>query len=342
MVREPETLAALRDRAVAGVEDLVTVLGVGRTIGVTVPADDDVRTTLREVGTLDLARLSADAHRLQTVHRVVADLWHRLPEQQVRLDHAWSSGAGAVAMTLAVDHQRRAEADLQALRSVADATAAAASGIDQVLRTWYLTVARLSTPLIAGVPPGELPAAVLSGRVPLTVVAADIGARVRLLHTTADSTRTGISAILEQLATSVGAWSPPSNARAESGLAGAGGTADGYEPGDRGSTVAVHTGDDVIHGVGGGIDASAVGHPTPKDIETPNDMSADVPLTLTAQKSEVAVPDETSGQATDSGVISKSGQPGQALGGHAPMPPSPAPPPSSTLPESDLALAGDQ
>ncbi|MEP9392303.1 hypothetical protein ABLE92_01140 [Gordonia sp. VNQ95] len=336
MVREPETLAVLRDRAVAGVEDLVTVLGVGRTIGVTVPADDDVRTTLREVGTLDLTRLSADAHRLQTVHRVVADLWHRLPEQQVRLDHAWSSGAGAVAMTLAVDHQRRAEADLQALRSVADATAAAASGIDQVLRTWYLTVARLSTPLIAGVPPGELPAAVLSGRVPLTVVAADIGARVHLLHTTADSTRTGISAILEQLATSAGSWSPPSNVRAESGLAGAGG---GYGPGDDSGMAAESTGD-VVHGVstgvGTGADASAVGHPSTKD------NAADVPLTLTAQKSDVVVPDETSGEATDSGVISKSGQPGHALGGHAPMPPPPAPSPSPSLPESDLALAGDQ
>lgn len=203
---ESESTAALRDRAIAGVEDLVAVAAAGRSVGIAVPDADEIRAHLRLVGDVDPAGLAADAHRLAGVHRVVAETLQRLPEQQIRLDHGWASAAGTVVHDVVVEHRRRAEADLHALRTMTEATTAAASGIDQILRTWYRTLARLCQPLLAGVALPELPVAVVTGRVPLPVIAADIAARIDLLVGSAEMTRSGIDAVVATLVHTTQSW----------------------------------------------------------------------------------------------------------------------------------------
>lgn len=110
------------------------------------------------------------------------------------------AGATATEAVVAViNHQRRAESDLDVLRTLTDATAAAASGIDRLLRTFLLAVARAGEPTVAGGPIAELPGAVLAGRVPIHVVIADIQARVALFTVGADAVVGGIGAILQIL-----------------------------------------------------------------------------------------------------------------------------------------------
>ncbi|NDK89083.1 hypothetical protein GYA93_05730 [Gordonia desulfuricans] len=201
-----DSLAALRDQAIRGVEDLIAVLGTGRLLGMHVPGDDEIRSMLTSVGGVDVDGLAADARRLASAHRAVADRLHRLPEQQVRLDAGWVSEAGRVVLGLVIEHQRRAEADLHALRSVSDAANAAAAGIDQILRTWYLTVARLSSPMVAGVPVPEIPARVLTGEIPLQVVIDDVGSRITLLRNASDSARQGIGGVLAVLSRTSDTW----------------------------------------------------------------------------------------------------------------------------------------
>lgn len=199
MSRPVDSLATLRDQAVAGVESLVDLIGLGVTLGAPVPPAHAVRRPFEQVGGCDIPVFLADSHRLAAAYGAVAEHLHHLPEQQVRLDQGWRSAAGTVMIAAVVDHQRRAEADLHILRQLSEATSAAASGIDGLLRTWYLTVARLSQPLIGGVPIPEVPAAILTGTVPVGIVIDDITSRCQMYLRSAHATVTGIDDILTTL-----------------------------------------------------------------------------------------------------------------------------------------------
>ncbi|MFW0784402.1 hypothetical protein AAFP35_07740 [Gordonia sp. CPCC 206044] len=199
MSRVSNSLAALREHAADGIDDLIDVLALGATLGVPGATPDEVRRPFRVISGLDVSGITADGHRLSTAHRAVAEQLHQLPEQQVRLGWGWASESGERALAAVVDHQRRAEADLHVLRTLSDATNAASSGIDQLLRTWFVTVARLSAPLVAGVPIAEVPGAIVVGELPPSVVVADIASRADLYFSSAEATVDGVDEILGQL-----------------------------------------------------------------------------------------------------------------------------------------------
>lgn len=199
MRRGEDSLTALRKDAQDGAGALTELLAAARLMGVPVPADDTIRAGLRAVDAFDIAALAADSRVLVSAHRAVSDQLHHLPEQRVRLDDGWHGESASLAIDAVVDHQRRAESDLYLLHTITDATAAAASGIDRLLRTFYLALARLSAPTAAGTPPAELPQAVLSGRVPPDVAVADIRSRTELFTTSVDATLGGIAGILDIL-----------------------------------------------------------------------------------------------------------------------------------------------
>ncbi|MCD2146080.1 hypothetical protein [Gordonia paraffinivorans] len=199
MRRGVDSLSTLRQDAHAGVAELIEFLGAGRLMGLAGPEDATIRTGLQMVDAFDIAALSADARALVAAHRAVSDQLHHLPEQRVRLDDGWHSAAATRAVDAVIGHQRRAESDLYVLHTLTDATAAAASGIDRLMRSFYLAVARLGTPIAAETPPAELPEAVLGGRVPLGVVAEDLRSRVELFTSCVDATVRGITGILEIL-----------------------------------------------------------------------------------------------------------------------------------------------
>ncbi|PWD42498.1 hypothetical protein ACN93_12890 [Gordonia paraffinivorans] len=199
MRRGVDSLSTLRQDAHAGVAELIEFLGAGRLMGLAGPEDATIRTGLQMVDAFDIAALSADARALVAAHRAVSDQLHHLPEQRVRLDDGWRSAAATQAVDAVIGHQRRAESDLYVLHTLTDATAAAASGIDRLMRSFDLAVARLGTPIAAETPPAELPEAVLGGRVPLGVVAEDLRSRVELFTSCVDATVRGITGILEIL-----------------------------------------------------------------------------------------------------------------------------------------------
>lgn len=203
MRRDEDSLAVLRQDAHGGVAALTDLLDAGRLMGVAVPGNESVRAGLRAIDTFDIASLSADSRVLVAAHRAVSAQLHHMPEQRVRLDDGWNSDSATVAIGAVIDHQRRAESDLQILRTLTDATAAAASGIDRLLRSAYLAIARLSAPTAAGTPPAELPQAVLSGKVPMTVAVEDIRSRVDLFTSCVETVTTGIAGIIEILNRSV-------------------------------------------------------------------------------------------------------------------------------------------
>ena len=203
MRRGTDSLSVLRSDARSGVEALIELVSAGRLMGVGAPDDATIRNELRVVDAFDIAALSADSHALESAHRAVSEQLHHLPEQQVRLDDGWNSESATVAIATVIDHQRRAESDLHILRTLTEATSAAASGIDRLLRTFYLTLARLSAPTAAGVPPAELPQAVLTGRVPIGVAVEDISSRLALFSTSLETTTRGIAGILDLLNRSV-------------------------------------------------------------------------------------------------------------------------------------------
>ncbi len=198
-----DSLSVLRSDARGGVEALIELVAAGRLMGVAAPDDATLRNGLRVVDGFDIAALSADSRALVSAHRAVSEQLHHLPEQQVRLDDGWNSESATIALTTVIDHQRRAESDLHILRTLTDATSAAASGIDRLLRTFYLAVARLSAPTAAGVLPAELPQAVLTGRVPIGVAVEDISSRLALFSTSLETTTRGIAGILDLLNRSV-------------------------------------------------------------------------------------------------------------------------------------------
>ncbi|MCZ0912346.1 hypothetical protein O0V02_07955 [Gordonia amicalis] len=199
MRRGADSLATLRKDAQDGTGALTELLAVGRLMGVPVPDDVTIRAGLRAVDDFDIAALAADSRVLVSAHRAVSDQLHHLPEQRVRLDDGWHGESASFVIETVVDHQRRAESDLYLLHTITDATSAAASGIDRLLRSFYLALARLSAPNAAGTPPAELPQAVLSGRVPLDVAVGDIRSRVALFTTSVDATLRGIAGILDIL-----------------------------------------------------------------------------------------------------------------------------------------------
>jgi len=199
-VRESrDSLAALRADSRAGVHQLLEFAAIGRTLGVSVPSDADIHARLATADRFDIAALSADSRRLLAAHRAVSEHLHRLPEQQIRLDRGWHGSTANDAIVAVINHQRQAESDLHVLRTLSDATSAAAAGIDRLLRTFLLTIARVAEPTIAGCPVADLPGAVLTGRVPLDLVVADIASRFQLFTTAADAASRGVVQILELL-----------------------------------------------------------------------------------------------------------------------------------------------
>lgn len=199
MTERTNSLAALRYQATAGIDDLMAILRLAARLGITTADPSEVQPPFLKVGSFDVTGFAADSHRLNAAYRSVAEHLHRMPEQQIRLDRGWTGETGVRAVGAVVEHQRRAESDLHTLRTLADATGAASSGIDQLLRTWYVTVVRLTAPLIAGVPIAAVPEAIATGQVPMRIVSDDITARARLYFSSAKTTVAGIDEILEQL-----------------------------------------------------------------------------------------------------------------------------------------------
>ncbi len=346
MTRSPDSLPALRDHAVGGLEHLGELLELAAGLGAAVAGTEAIQRPFRQVGGVDPALMAAEGRRLSAAHRSVAERLHRLPEQQVRLDRGWTGETGSRAVIAVIEHQRRAEADLHVLRTLAEATAAAAAGIDQLLRTWYLTVARLSVPLAAGVPIGEVPGALASGRLRVDLVVDDIVSRVGLYFTTAEATITGIDEIVEHLD------------RATEDLA-----ADAY-PGDTDQpSGAVSVARASVPNAPTGTDTSAS-----TDRDTP-DRDTDVPLRLRSSTTPTLeddpeqphqVPSATTEEAAShpspvaTGAPALESPPADFAPAESPAPPSPAlespppaSPPSSSSPAhpssgGELALAGEQ
>ncbi|GAA3726694.1 hypothetical protein [Gordonia hankookensis] len=324
-----DSLAALRDQAVSGIEDLVDVLALGATLGARTAGEDDVHRPFRRVGSFDVAGLAADSRRLDAAHRAVAEQLHRLPEQQVRLGRGWVSESGARAVAAVVDHQRRAEADLHVLRTLAEATGSAASGIDQLLRTWYLTVAQLAAPLVAGVPLAAVPGAIVAGRLPAAVVIDDIASRAALYFTTAHATASGIDEILEHLdRVTEGMDVEPYP------LAGSRPT-EAQRPAQE--TTATPEQADTTSG-----QAAAGGEAAGENVPVPSRPGPDVPLQLTpdhaAHPPQPQAPESANPPAEDAALapMTSAPEPGAAA---PPRPQTHGPPPPSA---GDLALAGDE
>lgn len=351
MTRSPDSLPALRDHAVGGLEHLGDLLELAAGLGAAVAGTEAIQRPFRQVGGVDPALMAAEGRRLSAAHRSVAERLHRLPEQQVRLDRGWTGETGSRAVIAVIEHQRRAEADLHVLRTLAEATAAAAAGIDQLLRTWYLTVARLSVPLAAGVPIGEVPGALASGRLRLDLVVDDIVSRVGLYFTTAEATIAGIDEIVEHLD------------RATEDLA-----ADAY-PGDMDQPSAAGSASRAAVPVDstGADNAAQTDRDTP-DRDTP-DRDTDVPLRLRSSTTPTLeddpeqphqVPSATTEEAAShpspvaTGAPALESPPADFAPAESPAPPSPAlespppaSPPSSSSPAhpssgGELALAGEQ
>ncbi|MFE0751914.1 hypothetical protein [Gordonia sp. NPDC058843] len=345
MRRGADSLSVLRSDARGGVEALIELVSAGRLMGIGAPDDSVFRNGLRVVDGFDVAALSADSRVLVSAHRAVSEQLHHLPEQQVRLDDGWNSESATVAIATVIDHQRRAESDLHILRTLTDATSAAASGIDRLLRTFYLTLARLSAPTAAGVPSGELPQAVLTGRVPIGVAVEDVSSRVALFSTTLETTTRGISGILDLLNRSVdGIDDEPYPVDAESAGRVPVATPDppvatapvqtvAAPPPVTGTWLAESTTDDRPPEIGAAT-ASVVSAPPSEPVETPHaahepDDGVDVPFRLGG----------TEGLDAPVATVEAATAETEAAEPHST---SPTPSAASDRSSGDLALAGDQ
>lgn len=193
-------LAAMRTRSLGGLDSFCTLLRLGRDCGTIVPEETYVRKRFQRIDSVNVSALASDAFMLAGSHHTLAALAAAIPARSMSLRRAWTqvgdSAGGAV-----IAHGDRVDADLTVLRDWAEATVAAASGIEQLLVSWYRAVERAGEPLVRGVPADAAAEAVRSGAVSPASLADDIAARVTLFDTAADATDNGIAEMLRVLTT---------------------------------------------------------------------------------------------------------------------------------------------
>ena len=193
-------LASMRTGARSSLDSFCTLLGVGRDCGATVPVEADIRARFRRIDRVDVSALAADAFALAGSHHALAVLAAPIPGTSVSLRQAWTQIGGEVTGVVTA-HGERVDADLVVLRDWAQATVSAASGIEQLLTSWYRVLGRVGEPLVCGVPAAGAADAVRVGTVAPSALADDISARVTLFDTAADATDDGIAEMLRVLTT---------------------------------------------------------------------------------------------------------------------------------------------
>ncbi len=193
-------LTAMRTRSLERLDSFCTLLRVGRDCGAIVPDEDDVRKRYWQIDRVNVSALAADAYTLAGAHHTLASLVVQIPTRSASLRNAWSQVGDSI-LGVVTAHGDRVDADLIVLRDWAEATVAAASGIEQLLTTWYRVVDRVGEPLVCGVPAAGAAEAVRTGTVSPSLLADDISARVTLFDTAADATDNGIAEMLRVLGT---------------------------------------------------------------------------------------------------------------------------------------------
>ena len=218
-------LVAMRSRSGRSLDSFCTLLSVGRDCGTTVPGEAEVRRRFDRIDRVDVSALAADAFVLAGSHHGLASLAVSIPGRSVSLRQAWPQVGDAVGRAVTA-HGDRVDADLIVLRDWAEATVAAASGIEQLLTTWYRAVDKVGEPLVCGVPAHGAAEAIRTGVVSPSLLADDIAARVTLFDPAADATDDGIAEMLRVLVTATddlagGApQAPPDNGSGYLALAG--------------------------------------------------------------------------------------------------------------------------
>ncbi len=193
-------LTSMRTDARSGLDSFCTLLGVGRDCGATVPAEADIRNRFHRIDRVDVSALAADAFVLAGSHHALAVLAAQIPGKSASLRQAWTQLGGEVTGVVTA-HGERVDADLVVLRDWAQATVSAASGIEQLLTSWYRVLDRVGEPLVCGVPADGAADAVRVGAVTPSTLADDICARFTLFETAADATDNGITEMLRVLTT---------------------------------------------------------------------------------------------------------------------------------------------
>lgn len=210
-------LTAMRTRSLDSLDSFCTLLRVGRDCGAIVPDEDEVRKRYRQIDRVNVSDLASDAFMLAGAHHTLAALAVQIPGRSVLLRNAWTQVGDSLG-SMVTAHGDRVDADLIVLRDWAEATVAAASGIEQLLITWYRAVDRAGEPLVCGVPADGAAEAVHAGTVSPSLLADDISARVTLFDTAADTTDNGIAEMFHVLGTATddlagGAPIAPSDSR---------------------------------------------------------------------------------------------------------------------------------
>ena len=86
MTRSPDSLPALRDHAVGGLEHLGELLELAAGLGAAVAGTEAMQRPFRQVGGVDPALMAAEGRRLSAAHRSVAE---RLPHDIIVVGDVW-------------------------------------------------------------------------------------------------------------------------------------------------------------------------------------------------------------------------------------------------------------
>lgn len=189
-------LVVLRQRAVVRAGTFGELAPIAATVGTAFPDAATIRRSVAFLSDVDLPQVLADLDAVVGAYRQFTAAIDAVGAQAAGA--SWQGRAGTAACD-AINSHSRSGRDLIGLISLAQSASPALEGLKMVLPNVFRAIDDVTAPVLAGHPLPTVAAALATGTLRPSVVADEVGARVRLFDTATRIGRTAVRDILAEL-----------------------------------------------------------------------------------------------------------------------------------------------